>query len=152
VYHGIGSGAEKSYLRDIYVIGSTNSGKSTLINAFIKRGYLQTSTDEAHRKDDAAIVHNTQQYLAPEHALATPKSQSSTKQHAQAQSEHLLAKVIETVSLTTSRMPGTTLGLVSFRMHTKHGRMTLHDTPGVVNPLQLSSRMTFDELRCVLPR
>jgi hypothetical protein len=53
--------------------------------------------------------------------------------------------------VTVSPMPGTTLGMVSFPL-IPYSFGTIVDTPGVINPHQLSAQLQHDELTAVLPR
>jgi len=52
--------------------------------------------------------------------------------------------------LTTSHLPGTTLGFVKTAQ--LGGRHALYDTPGLVLPNQLTTRLTADELAAVVPK
>ncbi|GAB5368102.1 hypothetical protein AAMO2058_001289200 [Amorphochlora amoebiformis] len=93
--------ADKAGALDIYFVGATNVGKSTLVNALIDCGAL-----------------------------------SSGKK------------------VTTSGLPGTTLGLVKFRLRAKTSKEApiLYDTPGVVDRLHLMHRLPHSELDMILPR
>ena len=53
-------------------------------------------------------------------------------------------------SLTTSHLPGTTLGFVKASLLS--GRQALYDTPGVVLPNQLTTLLTTSELADVVPK
>jgi len=53
-------------------------------------------------------------------------------------------------SLTTSHLPGTTLGVVRISMLA--GRYSLFDTPGIILPTQLTSLLSTEELAAVVPK
>ena len=53
-------------------------------------------------------------------------------------------------SLTTSPLPGTTLDFV--RVSVFAGRHSLYDSPGVILPNQLTTRLTTDELSQIVPK
>ena len=56
----------------------------------------------------------------------------------------------EAPSVTTSHLPGTTLDFV--RISVFSGARSLYDTPGVILPNQLTTRLTTDELAQVVPK
>jgi len=51
--------------------------------------------------------------------------------------------------VTTSALPGTTLGLTEFDLGNEH---SLFDTPGLIVPMQLTNRLLMSELSAVLPQ
>jgi len=50
--------------------------------------------------------------------------------------------------VTVSNLPGTTLDFVKIKLPNE---MTLIDTPGLINPGHLTSKLTFDELKQIIP-
>ena len=63
---------------------------------------------------------------------------------------HVLRSVKAGSSVTTSHLPGTTLGFV--RVSILAGAYALYDTPGIVLPNQLTTKLTTDELADVVPK
>ena len=62
---------------------------------------------------------------------------------------HVLRSKEAGTSVTVSALPGTTLDFV--RVSTS-GRQALYDTPGVILPNQITTRLTIDELSQVVPK
>jgi len=63
---------------------------------------------------------------------------------------HVLRSAAPGRSLTTSALPGTTLDFV--RVSVLSGSSALYDTPGVILPNQLTTRLTTEELAMVVPK
>ena len=55
-------------------------------------------------------------------------------------------------SLTTSHLPGTTLDFVRVSLGGSRGGPSLYDTPGVILPGQITTRLTTEELAQVVPK
>jgi ribosome biogenesis GTPase A len=180
--------------RDIYVVGTTNVGKSTLVNKLIQKGLIGTGlptdlTGAEFSKDKLVRDHSKANPLdatgfdegAP--AAATPGGDLSAGVDAEAASREwrasldlskigVSAGVLDAIvpdkwmikqhqeqlqrhaRSTTSVIPGTTLGVISFPVAEKRRggkNLRLKDTPGVLNAHQLSTFLHYDELKSVLP-
>lgn len=86
---------EKRHGRDVYVIGTTNVGKSTFINSLLKHYSVQERF------------------------------------------------------ITTSELPGTTLGLIKIPLDEES---SLYDTPGIVKESQMTSHVSDDILKKIIPQ
>lgn len=100
-------------VKNIFIVGAINTGKSTLINKLIQVGFLKSHGDW----------------------LKSPRA---------------LKSKVQRNKITTSRFPGTTLGLLGFPL--KNSEVTLYDTPGLIRKGNLFALLKFDELRALLPR
>jgi ribosome biogenesis GTPase A len=100
---------EKQGAREIYVVGNTNVGKSSLINQMMSKKLIRRSGKFRELTEEG------------------------------------------TLSMTASKMPGTTLGVVAFPL-IPHRDGTLYDTPGIVNYTQVGIRLTKEELDAVIPQ
>lgn len=118
---------------DVYVVGTTNVGKSTLINRLLSMGY--TLTKGVFAVDKAAHLptpHPKGMHAARIRRLAAKEDRQGGR-----------------TASTASRLPGTTLGVVGFPLKAIRPAV-LYDTPGVINPFSLLPRLTFEELDAVL--
>lgn len=117
--------------RDVYVVGSTNVGKSTLINRLMLVCGNTYETDFknprfADKLEPEKVGISTDQSFKEDAAEEEP-----TVEETPAKEEELKQKPV----LTSSMMPGTTLKPVSFMFHNEHGKQSgfLFDTPGIWN-------------------
>jgi len=74
-----------------------------------------------------------------------PSSSSSSTSSSTSSSAPLEQRI-----LTNSHLPGTTLGFV--RVSVFAGRQSLYDTPGLILPNQLTTKLTTEELADVVPK
>lgn len=118
--------------RDIYLVGTTNVGKSTLINKLTDMRYI--------------LARKAFESIEPRHRLSAGERfdpPMSGKANA-------ISNVTLDVRSTASLQPGTTLGIVGFPLIPQR-QGTIFDSPGVIPPQHLHSMMTYDELRVTVP-
>jgi hypothetical protein len=96
-------------------------------------------------------------------SFSSPSSSTSSSSSAAADESSLFRAAFDVQGghMTSSIVPGTTLGMVSFpfvQSYTEQGQRknpvqhVLYDTPGVINPEQMYSLLTYHELRAVMPK
>jgi len=183
--------------RNVYVVGATNVGKSTFINALIRKGLIGTGLPadmaapkkvaegedkpRATRSLDAPLIEDVDVTLA-EQARGSALVADTTSASLQEISEQVDPKTADLVKsnltafsplvdekyllkmhqemlktknqATTSPIPGTTLGMVSYPiLEKKRGGKALKvfDTPGVINAHQATAHLHYEELKAVLP-
>ena len=113
---------------DCYVIGAANAGKSSFINHCLRHA----NSGRGGRGGKGG------------------SSSSSSSSAAAAAAASSTSSAVEKRMLTTSHLPGTTLGFV--RLSVFSGRHSLYDTPGVILPNQLTTKLTTEELALVVPK
>lgn len=111
---------------DIYVVGCTNVGKSTFIN-----NLLSSSTIEKKTGQDLL---NYLGLKEGQFSLTELKRAYKDKKEPQ---------------LTTSSFPGTTLNPIRIHFGRAH---SLYDTPGIVQPHQITHYLHSEEIKMVLPK
>ncbi|GJQ10787.1 hypothetical protein GpartN1_g2578.t1 [Galdieria partita] len=110
---------------DVYVVGCTNVGKSTFINR------LLSSTVE--KKTGQELLNY----------LGLKEGHFSLTELKRAYKDKKEPK------LTTSSFPGTTLNPIRIHFGRAH---SLYDTPGIVQPHQITHLLTSEEIKMVLPK
>lgn len=150
--------------RNIYIIGKSNVGKSTLINSLLKRRFIGTgelselsdvsklsSIDNSN--DPTNINDKNNQELINNNLIKNPILRDkyfNSGKYKQIHQEYLH----KFNKVTTSYIPGTTLGCIQFPiLHRKRGGKNVYviDTPGVENEYPIIQSLKWDELRGIVP-
>jgi len=111
---------------DVYVVGCTNVGKSTFINHFLSGSIVE------RKKGEELLNH-----------LGLKPGQFSLTELKRAQKDK------KAPQLTTSSFPGTTLNPIRVHFGRAH---SMYDTPGIVQPHQITHCLHSEEIKMVLPK
>lgn len=149
--------AFRERIRDVFVIGCSNSGKSTLVNRIINHlkanDNLNLTSTSSHQSDNSNDDdENSKQDDEEENEDKKKKSREGRDIEVPSEELHLNSGSSNTVT-TVSSIPGTTLNIIAvpFRRSGRYGRY-LYDTPGIFNWHQLFNWLTPTELAYVLPK
>lgn len=156
--------------RDIYIVGTTNVGKSSIVNKLIEKklitskGQFEATKIRPEAKDEMTDDATTPPADDSNSLYLSASSFMSPDSAAAAEAPELLHSSFNVLGgkMTASIVPGTTLGMVSFPFVQTYDETTgqaknpirhvLYDTPGVINPEQVSNILTFHELRECMPK
>jgi hypothetical protein len=120
--------------RDVFIVGCTNVGKSTLINQLMSKFHSKRLSKEK-KQEIATRINSMSEYERLIHDLNYDKNFNS--------------------SLTTSILPGTTLRTISFQLATQRNdqiqRSHLFDTPGVINPELVFNYLSPKDWKLITP-
>ncbi|EGG16382.1 hypothetical protein DFA_09413 [Cavenderia fasciculata] len=125
--------------RDVFVVGCSNVGKSTFLNALVDEYSNKVEFgDQQEEENGGKKKKNGKQEV--KHKEAEP--QETPEKEAERKRKLLASRV------TTSIFPGTTLNVISVPLW---NNSTLFDTPGVDNPSQIIKLLKPEELKAVIP-